>query len=191
MSRLSRGNVPIRILPRTFCPIYVDLHRSQLGTSRMSLGLFSKSSPRRFGGISTTKSLYVCFVYRFFLLPSVSAPRSQKRVRARFGRFWGFWARRVWETLCPTSPPVPLRLPSEGDQAHWNFECMPNVIIFDMTLDCKRIACKQGIYLRRRVFKAWKALITPPRKITQPNVVSSAAICEPVVMCGLRVGSGA
>ena len=41
VSRLSRGNVPS--VPQTSCPIYVELHINQVGTSRM----FQDSHPNR------------------------------------------------------------------------------------------------------------------------------------------------
>ena len=59
VSRLSRANVPF--VARTFCPIYVELHINQVGTSRM---LAPKPSPGHVQGIPTIK--FLCFfVYRF------------------------------------------------------------------------------------------------------------------------------
>ena len=59
-------NVPS--VPRTFCPIYVELHRNQVGTSWMSRGLAPRPSPGYFRGIPATKFLYVFFNFRIFAI---------------------------------------------------------------------------------------------------------------------------
>ena len=70
-SRLSRGHVPsvpwyVPSVPGTFCPFSIDLHINQAQMSQVSLGRpeFVPGTPP---GHPTAKSLYVIFLYRFFL----------------------------------------------------------------------------------------------------------------------------
>ena len=52
VSRLSCGNVPS--VPRTFCPVYMELHTNEVGISRLSRDLTPKPPPGHFQGIRTT-----------------------------------------------------------------------------------------------------------------------------------------
>ena len=64
VSRLSRGNVPS--VPQTFCSIYVALHRAQVGTSRVSLGIAPKSSPGHLPGIPMPPKSSMCVLFIVF-----------------------------------------------------------------------------------------------------------------------------
>ena len=79
VSRLSCENVPS--VPRTFCPIYVELHRHQVGTSRVSLGLAPKPSPRDTSGTyrSPMPLCVFCLSVFFFSLILTGWPRNRNR----------------------------------------------------------------------------------------------------------------
>ena len=62
-SQLSRGFGPC--VPRTFCPICVDLHRNQVGTSWISLRL-PLDRPQDTSEVYRPPKSFVCFIHRFF-----------------------------------------------------------------------------------------------------------------------------
>ena len=66
VAHLSHGNV--LSVPRTFSPIYVDLHRNQVGTSWMSRGLAPKPSQDTSKAYRPPNS-FMCVLLIGFLLP--------------------------------------------------------------------------------------------------------------------------
>ena len=90
VSRLSRGHVPsvpssVPSVPRTFCPLNVNFHMNRPkrpGCPWDVPNLFSGRSR----GISTTKFLYVIFLYRFSVLHAQREKCTNLGLRSRTTR---------------------------------------------------------------------------------------------------------